>query len=137
MKVKENSLIQFSCIAHNFFGYDMFFLLKRIRLTVWQTQGSNIGGSGLSNINFPSLGSQVKFIDIIKYYPSSLGNLASTLINIEKKAHWKACSSISKPTRLFLTNVAFELIYDQKRKILDIIVSRTGVIPYEKNKNDG
>ena len=37
MKVRENK-DQFSCIAHNFFGFDMFFLLKGIRLSVWETK---------------------------------------------------------------------------------------------------
>ena len=30
MKRRENSQMQFSCIAHNFLGFDMFFLLKGI-----------------------------------------------------------------------------------------------------------
>ena len=33
MKVRENQN-QFFCIAHNFFGFDMFFLLKGIRLSM-------------------------------------------------------------------------------------------------------
>ena len=45
----------------------MFCVLKGIRLSVWETQDLNIGGSELSNINFASLGSQVKFIDTMKY----------------------------------------------------------------------
>ena len=65
MKVRENQN-QFSCIAHNFFEFDMFFLLKGIRLSVWGTKDLNVGGSGLTNINFTSLGSQVKFIDTMK-----------------------------------------------------------------------
>ena len=46
MQVRENSQMQLSFIAHNFFGFDMFFLLKGIRISVWQTQDLNIGGSG-------------------------------------------------------------------------------------------
>ena len=84
MKRRENSQMQFSCIAHNFFGFDMFFLLKGIRLSLWQTQDLNITGSGLSNINFASLSSRVKPIDTMKYYASSLGNFASTLDDVEK-----------------------------------------------------
>ena len=58
MKMRKNRN-QFSCIAHNFFGFDMFFLLKGIRISVWQMKNLNIGGSGRTNINFLSLGSQV------------------------------------------------------------------------------
>ena len=61
MKVKENQN-QLFCIA-NFFGFDMFFLLKGIQLSVWGMKDLNIRGSGLTNINFASLGSQVKFIN--------------------------------------------------------------------------
>lgn len=34
MQVRENSQMQFSCIVHNVFGFDMFLLLKIIRLSV-------------------------------------------------------------------------------------------------------
>ena len=67
MKVRENQN-QFSCIAHNFFRFDMFFLIKGIRISVWGTEDVNIGGTGLTNINFPSIGTQVKFIDMVKYF---------------------------------------------------------------------
>ena len=83
MKVRENQN-QFSCNAHHFFGFVMFFLLKGIRLSVWGTKDIYIGGSGLTNINFESLSSEVKFIDTMKYYLSSLGNLASALDETEK-----------------------------------------------------
>ena len=83
MKVRENQN-QFSCIAHNFFGFDMLFLIKEIRLSVWGTKDVNIGGTELTNINFASLGSQVKFIDTMKYFLTSLGQLASTLGKVEK-----------------------------------------------------
>ena len=83
MKVRETQN-QFSCIAHKFFGFDMFFLLKEIRLLVWGTKDLNIGRSGLTSINFASLGPQVKFIDTMKYCLSSLGSFASTLDDVEK-----------------------------------------------------
>ena len=67
MKVRENQN-QFSCIAHNFSGFDMFFLIKGIRLSVWGTKDLNIGGTGLTNIKFASIGTQVKLIDMIKYF---------------------------------------------------------------------
>ena len=33
-KVRENQ-IGFSCLEHNFFGFDFHFFIKRIRLSVW------------------------------------------------------------------------------------------------------
>ena len=62
----------------------MLFLLKGIRLLVWGKKPLNISGSGLGNINFASLGSQVQFIDTMKYYLLSLGSLTSTLNDVEK-----------------------------------------------------
>ena len=61
----------------------MYFLIKRIRLSVWETKDINIGGTGLTNINFASIGN-IKFIDTMKYYQTSLGNFASTLPDVEK-----------------------------------------------------
>ena len=40
-KVRENKDM-LTCIAHNFFHFDMFFLLKGIRLSVWKTKDINI-----------------------------------------------------------------------------------------------
>ena len=54
MKVREKQN-QFSCIAHSFSGFDMFFLIKGIRFSVWGTKDVNIGGTGLTNINFVKL----------------------------------------------------------------------------------
>ena len=93
---------------------------------MWITKDLNIGGSRLTNTNFASLGSQVKFIDNMKYYLLSLGILASTLDDVEKL------------TLQFLNQHDYFLQiwplldFDQKRKVLDIIVTRKGVIPYDK-----
>ena len=81
-KVRENkdALI---CIAHSFFGSDMYFLIKEISLSVWKTKDINIDGTGLTNICFASI-DNIKFIDAMKYYQASLGKLASTLTDIDK-----------------------------------------------------
>ena len=65
MKVRKNQS-QFSCIAHNFFGFDMFSLIKG--LSVWGTTNINIFESGLTIVNFANIGLQVKFIDTMKCY---------------------------------------------------------------------
>ena len=85
MKLIKNQS-QFSCIAHNFFNSVWFFLIKGIRLSIWRTKNINIGRSGgLTNVNLANIGSQVKFIDTMKYFLTSLGKLASTLEdNVEK-----------------------------------------------------
>ena len=83
-KVKENQL-ECSCIAHNYFGFDFYFTLKGIWLSCWQTEEINIDGTNLTNINFANIGSQVKFIDTMKYFQVSLAKIASTTTEEEKK----------------------------------------------------
>ena len=61
----------------------MFFLIKGIRLLVWETKDINIGGTGLTNITYTSIGN-IKFIDTMKYNQTSLGQLATTLTDDEK-----------------------------------------------------
>ena len=41
-----------------------FFLLKGIRLSVWETKDINMGGTNLTNINYSTIGN-VKFIDTL------------------------------------------------------------------------
>ena len=61
----------------------MFFVIKEH--LVWGTKDVNIGGNGLTNINFASISNKVKFIDIMKYFLTSLGQLAGTLDEVEAK----------------------------------------------------
>ena len=128
-QVRENNDVV-SCIAHNFFKFDLFFLLKNIRLSVWRTKDINIGGKNLTDINFASI-DNFKFIDTMKYYQTSLGQLSETLSDEE-------IQNIAELTVQFITNhdhfstVWKNLTVDQKNKIIKIIVSGKGVIPYEK-----
>ena len=69
-RVRQNKS-NISVIAHNLFGFDFFFLLKRISLSVWKTTNLFIGGSNLTNISFANIGEQVKFINTMKYYQQS------------------------------------------------------------------
>ena len=128
-KVRENKDI-FSCVAHKFFGFGIYFLLKRIRVSVWDIKDINIGGSGLTTISFANIG-EVKLIDTMKYFLTSLGRLAATLDPIQKER-------VEKLTIQFLTTYNYfskvwkELSDNQKKILLEIIVNGKGVIPYEK-----
>ena len=57
----------------------MFFLLKNFRATAWNTKDINIGGTNLTNIDFTNIAGETKFVDTLKYYQESLGQLAATL----------------------------------------------------------
>ena len=128
-KFRENKDI-FSCVAHTFFGFDVYFLLKGIRVSVWDTKDINIGGSGLTTVNFGSIG-EVKLIDRMKCFLTSLERLAATLDPIERER-------IEKLTVQFLTTHSYfskvwkELTDNQKKIVLEIIVNGKGVIPYKK-----
>ena len=54
-KVREKKDI-FSCVAHNFFDFDIYFLIKGIRVSVWETKDINFRGTGLTSINFGNIG---------------------------------------------------------------------------------
>ena len=127
--IKENKDIV-PCFAHNFFKFDFYFLLKNLRLSVYRTKDVNIGGNNLTDINFASI-DNFKFIDTIKYYQTSLGQLSETTDENEKE-------KIEKLVIEFLTSHDYfskiwpKLNVEQSKKILEIIVSGKGVIPYEK-----
>ena len=80
-KVRENKT-ELSLIGHNFLGFNIFYMVKGYRASCWGTNDFNMGGSNLTTVNFANIGSQVKIIDTIKYYQSSL----VTATEDEKKA---------------------------------------------------
>ena len=127
--VRENNEVV-SCVAHNFFKFDLFFLLKNVRLSVWRTKDINIRGKNLTDINYASI-DNFKFIDTMKYYQTSSGQLSETLSDEEKV-------NIRNLTVQFLTmHDYFSIVWknltiEQKNKVIKIIVSAEGVIPYEK-----
>lgn len=84
MKVRENQT-SFTCIVHNFLKFDMYYLLKEIRLSVWNTKNIKIRGNGLTDINLQNISTQIKFVDTVKYYLVGLGQLSSILDKTEKK----------------------------------------------------
>ena len=82
-QLKENQKL-IPVFAHNLFSFDIFFVVKGIRLCVWRTKSLNIGERSLKNVHYANIGNQVKFIDTIKYYQQSLSSLASNADKTEK-----------------------------------------------------
>ena len=76
-KVRENQLFV-PLIGHNFSGFDIYYMVKGYRLSVWGTKDFTMGGTNLINVNFANIFSQVKIIDTLKYYQTSLANISST-----------------------------------------------------------
>ena len=130
-QVRENKT-EISILAHNFFGFDAFYFLKKYQTTTWGTKDVSIGGSSLTHINYANInGGELKCIDTLKYYQQGLSQLASTLPEKEKIA-------VKKVTEQFLRqHVCFSEVWkylrpSQKEKILDVIADGKGLIPYEK-----
>ena len=80
-KVRENQILS-SCIAHNYLNFHFYFMLRVFRCG---TNGVNIGGNGLSQVNFANVYSQIKIIDTMKYLQAILAKIASTVIPEEKE----------------------------------------------------
>ena len=92
----------FFCLANRFFGFDIYVLIKGIRLSVWGTEDIKISGGNLTNINFTNIGMQIKFINTLKFYQKSLVQLAQAATDNEK-------ISIAKITQQFLLQHEFFL----------------------------
>ena len=76
-KVRENKT-EFSCIAHNFFGFDIYFFIWGYRAATCNSKKKiNIGGAGLTRVNFTYINNTLKFIDTLKYYLQRLSQLAT------------------------------------------------------------
>ena len=113
-----------------FLVFDIYFLIKGIRISVWDTKDINFGGTGLTNINFGNI-SQIKLIDTMKYFLTSLAMLASTLDTTEKKRVEKLTIQFLNTHDCF-SRVWVDLTQEQRKVVLKIIVGGKGVIHYEK-----
>ena len=98
-RVEENKT-GFPCLAHNFFGFDMHFFIRGYRATAWNSKDLNIGGTGLTRINFTDINNTHKFIDTLKYYQQSLSQLTEAATKEEKEA-------IKKLTVQYIANHAY------------------------------
>ena len=104
--------------------------MEGFRATAWNTKDFNVGGLGLTRINFTNIASSTKFIDTLKYYQKSLSQLTKTATEEQKNA-------IKKLTRQFLVMPDyFGLIWktatrEEKNKLLETTANEKGIIPYE------
>ena len=84
-KVRENQFFV-PLIGHNFLGFDIFYMVKGYRSSVWGMKDFKMGGTNLVNINFAKISTQIKIIGTLKYYQTSLANISVQLIKLKKKA---------------------------------------------------
>ena len=123
LKCKE-SYHTIPVLAHNQFRFDFFLFLKGIRPSVWETSDIAIGGKNPTNVNFANIKSQVKFIDTIKYFQQSLGNLADSMTDEEKHNVRKNCRNFIADKLMFLNE-------ENEKWVLDYLCSGKGMIPYQ------
>ena len=92
---------------------------------MWETSRIKIGSKNASNINFELIGNQVRFIDTIKYFQQSLGNLGASMIDIEKNNIKKTFERVLAYRLFFCENM------EEREWVLDYLVSSKGTIPYQ------
>ena len=84
--VIEKSKPEIPFVAHNFFGFDIFYFLKTFIASAWCSKKLNIGSTNLTHVNYSVIDNEIKLIDSLKYYQKSLSELSSTLTKEEIKA---------------------------------------------------
>ena len=129
-KVRENKL-EIPLIGHNFLGFDIFYMVTGFRSSVWGTKNLNMGGTNLTNVNYATIGDQVKVIDTLKYYQTSLSALTSTANEKEKENIRKSVLKFLDEHQYF-NQIWPSVEKSDQEKILNIIESGKGVMPYEK-----
>ena len=82
----EKSTPDIPFVAHNFFGFDLFYYMKAYIASAWCSKELNIGGTNLTQANYGNISGEIRFIDSLKFYQRSLGELFSTLTTEEKNA---------------------------------------------------
>ena len=130
-KVRENQLFV-SLIGHNFLGFDIYYMVKEYRSVTWGTKEFHMGGTNLTNVNFANISSQVKIIDTLKYYQTSLANISSTANEIEKR-NIKESINFFLTKHYYFSDIWSRLEKMEKENILDIISKGKAALPYEKN----
>ena len=82
----EKTTPEVPLIAHNLFGFDLYYFIKCYIASVWFSKSLNIGGTNLTQINFGNIAGELILIDTLKFYQKGLADLASTLSNEDKIA---------------------------------------------------
>ena len=129
LTVQENKT-EVAVIAHNLMKFDAFYVIKGFRAPAWKTKAISMGGNNITSLNYMSIGSEVKFIDSLKYYQQSLANLTATLTDEEIRAVKKLILQFIT-THQYFSKIWPFLADHQRKRVLDIVSSGKGIIPYE------
>ena len=117
--MRENKIF-IPLIGHNFLGFDIYYMVKGYRSSVWVTKDLRMGGTNLINVNFANISTQVKIIDTLKYYYTSLANISST-VTVEEKKNIVETVDFYLKNHSYFSNIWQSLDPNNKNKILEII----------------
>ena len=117
-------------VAHNLFGFDLYFI-KGYIASAWCSKSLNIAGNNLTHINFSNIAGEIKFVDSLKFYQKSLSELASTLSVEEKLAMKEITTTFLNQHYYFSTVWPYLNSQKKNKKNLEIVSEGKGVIPYE------
>ena len=114
----------------HFFGFDIFYYLKTYIPSAWCSKKINIDGANLTHVNYGIIDNEIKLTDSLKYYQKSLADLSSTLTREEKRAAEKVTKQFFNQYYYFSTVWPY-LPLKLQEKLLDIVTSGKGIMPYE------
>ena len=84
----------------------------------------------MTHVNYGIIDNEIKLIDSLKYYQKTLADLSTTLTPEEKRAAVKVTKQFFNQHYYFSTVWPY-LMLKLQEKVLDIVTSGKGVIPYE------
>ena len=82
----EKSTPEIPFVAHNSFGFDLFYFMKAYIASASCSKALNIGGTNFTQANYGNISREIRLINYLKFYQRSLGELSSTLTAEEKIA---------------------------------------------------
>ena len=114
-------------VAHNLFGFDLYYFIEGYIASAWCSKSLNIAGNDLAHFNFSNITAEIRLIDSLIFF---LLELASTL-SVEEKLAAKEITTIFLNQHYYFSTVWPYLSSQKKEKILEIVSKGKGVIPYE------
>ena len=123
MERLEKTIILFPLLHTTSFDLIFTFCKKGLRPSVWGTTDISIGGQNTTNINYAMIGSQVRFIDSIKFFQTSLDKLPS---NITEKRVLKKTFEL-----LFCEQLEQVDSVEDREWVLNYLTSGKGCMPYQ------
>ena len=89
--------------AHNQFRFDLFFFLKGIKPSIWETKQISISGKNATSINFAIIKNQVQFINTTNFFQQSLASLGDSMTETERENVRDICHNFLREKLIFVS----------------------------------